>query len=198
MWVFARTKWARTSWSLSMSVGEDLLTIPTGVLIPGWIEGTRTNIDGSISSVRMFPTTQKKLEHFLRTWRGAGLDQPTYFSIWDAFNFRIFPRPDQSYTYTLWGVGYPPEVTSVNVDISGPPTYIMAVQNSTVALLLNATRPDLAAAYLAIAEDQIQQLRRELRTQQSHNIRRLVPGKRFDLQQSGAIRELPVYYPLEA
>ena len=198
MWALAKTKWSRTSFPLVMTTSEDLLAIPSGVLIPGWIEGTRTNIDGSISAIRMFPTTQRELEHFLRTWRGAGLDQPTYFSIWDAFNFRIFPRPDQAYTYTLWGVAYPTEIKDLVSDISGPPLQVLAVQNYALAILLQATRPDLAQIYEAQAEEQIQRLRAEFRNQQSHNIRRLTPGRRFDIQQSGTIRELPVYYPLES
>jgi hypothetical protein len=200
LWVFAQTKWARVGVPLNVTVGQDIVPIPSQLLITGWIEGTKTVNTGNatlITSVRFFPTTQRELEHFLRTWRGHGLEEPGYFVLWDASHFRLFPRPDQAYTFTIWGIGYPTEIVDITSDIVGPPNYVQAIQNYTVALLLEATRPDLADVYMQIAEDQIIAFRKQLRNHQSHNIRRLRPGKRFDLQQSGTIRELPTYYPLE-
>src|SRR5262249_15627862 len=152
---------------------------------------------GGTAVMRMFPTTQRELEHFLRTWRGAGLDQPSYFSIWDATHLRIFPRPDKTYTYTVWGIGWPTEITDTVTALTGPPNYVLAVKHYSVALLLEATRPDLADTYYELAGSQIDLFRRQLRNQQSHNIRRLVPARRLDIQHSGTIRELPTYYPLE-
>lgn len=198
MWVYAQTKWQRIPATLNVTQAQDLVIIPPSLLIPGWVEGTRTNIDNSTTIVRFFPTTQRELEHFLRTWRGQQLDQPGYFSLWDAFHFRLFPRPDKAYTYTIWGIGYPSEITNSVQDVVGPPNYVLAVRNFSVGLLLEATRPDLAEVFMGRAEDLILAFKKQLRNQQSHNIRYLRPGSRFDNQQGGQIRELPTFYPLES
>lgn len=196
LWAYAQTKWQRTSWQLSLATGTDLLTLPSNVLVPGWIETAVVN-NGQTQNMRGFPSTQRELERFLRTWRSAGLDAPNYFIIWDASTIRLFPRPDQPYTYTLWGISYPTEILNATTSLAGPPQYVLAVQNMAAALLFEATRPDLADVYLATAEAQLLDFKKRLRNQQSHNIRRLVPGGRFALQQAGTIRELPTYYPLE-
>lgn len=213
LWAMAQCKWKRTQWALSFSPGTDLFTLPTDVLIPGWIETTLpTNGGVDISHTRAFPTTHRELEHFLRTWRSAGLDAPRYFVIWDSTNLRLFPRPDIAYTYFLWGVQYPTEIVDTSASITGPPGYILAVQYMAAGLLLEATRPDLADMYYALADEQVMKLKRQLRNQQSHNIRRLRPSGvsigsgpvstlsppgRFDLNQGGSIAQLPTYYPLE-
>lgn len=212
LWAYAQTKWQRTPFSLSLVAGTDLFTLPTGVVIPGWIETAIPSTDGlTTSHTRGFPTTQRELEHFLRTWRGQQPDVPRYFVIWDAYTLRLFPRPDKAYNYTLWGVSYPTEITS-DVTLGGPELYQLAVQNMAAALLFEATRPDLADVYMGMAEEQIVKVKVQLRNQQSHNIRRLRPGSvsisggrlstpnnagRFDLQQGGSIAALPTYYPLE-
>jgi hypothetical protein len=196
-WVHCKTKWQRTSASLSLVQGVDIVPIPSSILIPGWLEGSVNLPQGGTYLMRMFPTSQRELEHFLRTWRGAQEQQPTNFAIWDATHFRVFPKPDQSYTYTVWGVGWPIEITSSSQTLSGPTQLYLAVKHYSVGLLLEATRPDLADQFYGIAEQDTQNFLRQLRNQQSHNIRRLRPGKRFDLQQAGIIRELPTYYPLE-
>ena len=149
--------------------------------------------------MRCFPTTQRELENFLRTWRSSGLDTPQYFVIWDASHLRVFPRPDKNYTYTLWGVGYPTEIVDSTGDVTGPPNYVQIVQNLTLGLLLYATRLDLAQFYLGQAQNQIVEFKKHLRNQQSHNIRRLKPAtSRFEVQQGGQVRELPTYYPMES
>jgi hypothetical protein len=199
LWAFAQTKWSRRSWLLKFVKGTDIFTLPSDLLIPGWIESQVTLGDGSISHLRAFPTTHRELEHFLRTWRSAGLDAPQYFVIWDSGHIRLFPRPDQAYAYTLWGVGYPIEITDNIAELTGPPNYVQAIQNMALALLLNATRPDLADFYMTTSQAQIVEFRKHLRNFQSHNIRRLVPSTtHLQIQQGGRIRELPTYYPMES
>jgi hypothetical protein len=210
-WVWTKTKWSRTNKVLTLTRGLDIISLPEDILIPGWIEGEAPGDGGQFFHFRCFPTTQRNLEHHLRTWRGAPLGQPLFFTIWDATHLRIFPRPKQDYSYAVWGIGWPTEVTT-DVVLGGPSIYTLAVKNYAVGLLLEATRPDLADYYYALAEKSIAEWRRTLRNQQSHNIRRLRPGAisisggpyttltppgRFDLQQGGAITALPTYYPLE-
>ena len=186
--IFAKTKWARISQPLLLQPNDDLVTIPTTILIPQWIE------DGKD---RYFASTHRELEHWLRTWRNQPPAKPQYFILWDAFHFRVSPRPDATYAYTLWGIGYPTEITVVSPNILGPNNYTQAVVNYAAGLLLEFTRPDLADIYMAQATQQISDFKRHLRNYQSHNIRRFRPGTRFDLQQSGDIRQLPTYYPVE-
>jgi hypothetical protein len=199
LWVFAQTKWSRRSWLINLPKGTDIFQIPSDLLIPGWMESQVFNTDGSISHMRAFPTTHRELEHFLRTWRSAGLDAPQYFVIWDASHFRVFPRPDKAYTYTLWGVGYPIEIVDNLGDLVGPPNYTQIIQNFSLGLLLNATRPDLSDFYMTQASLGVVEFKKHLRNFQSHNIRRLVPSTgRLQIQQGGQVRELPTYYPMES
>lgn len=184
----AKTKWKKIGVPLQLNQYDDLVTIPSTIMIPQWVEDTKK---------RYFPSTQRELEHWLRTWRYADLATPTNFILWDASHLRVVPRPDQPYDYTLWGVGYPTEITVANPTVEGHDIYVMAVTYWALALLLEFTRPDLADYQFAYAQELIVKYQRELRNQQGHNIRRLRPGQRFDLQQSGDIRELPTFYPVE-
>ena len=203
--IYAETKWAITTASLVLSSNADIITIPSSILIPRWIEGTNCNFQPPVIK-RFFPTTMRNLEHFLRTWRGDNLGQPTYFVQWDATHWRVFPRPDAlgsgpggTYLFTVFGVGFPREITDSSTSLLGPRNYILATENYAASLLLEATRPDLADSYMADAMDQLLMFKKMLRNQQSHNIRTLRPGMtQLELDQSGQISELPSYYPLEA
>ncbi len=203
--VFAEVKWSLTSGTMLLGSGVDIVEIPPNVLIPKWIEGTNNLFSPPVVK-RFFPTTQRQLETFLRTWRGDNVGQPVVFSLWDATHWRVFPRPDGSgsgpdgrYPFTVWGVGFPSEVDATNTTVVGDATYRYAVYDYTCALLLEATRPDLADMYLAQASEHILNLRKRLRNQQSHNIRTLKPATtRLEIEQAGEISQTPSYYPLEA
>lgn len=203
--VYAETKWAITTASMSLSSNADIVSIPSSILIPKWIEGTNNLFSPPVVK-RFFPTTQRQLEHYLRTWRGANVGQPIYFSLWDATHWRVFPRPDGLgsgpggvYPFTVFGVGFPSEITGTSADVVGPANYVQCIQNYSVALLLEATRPDLADMYLAQAGEQLLLFKKRLRNNQSHNIRTLKPAtSRLELDQAGEVYELPSYYPLEA
>lgn len=203
--VYAETKWAVTTASINLTSNVDIIPIPSGVLIPRWMEGTNTTFQPPVVK-RFFFTTQRGLETFLRTWKGQNLGQPGYFVIWDATHLRVFPRPDNlgsgpagSYPMTLFGQGFPVEITTGGQSILGPKNYVLAVENLAASLLLEATRPDLADSYSAQSEDQILLFKKRLRNQQSHNIRTLKPATtRYEIDQAGEVYELPTYYPLEA
>lgn len=187
--IYVRTKWSWTSSTLTLNPGDDIIPIPSNIVIPRFVEDTQ---------LRYFPSSQRQLENFHRTWRLDGPGAPMYFIVWDAFNLRIYPKPDKVYNYTLWGIGYPSEIVDpTNDSVVGDDSYVKAVNSLTLSLLFEATRPDLADWHRGIAEEQIQAYKRHLRNYQSHNIRRLKFGGRHDLNQSGNIYELPVYYPVE-
>ncbi len=53
--------------------------------------------------------------------------------------------------------------------------------------------------YMGQSQEQILNIKKRLRNQQSHNIRTLKPATtRYEIDQSGEVYELPTYYPLEA
>lgn len=203
--IYAETKWAITSAPLALQSNTDLVQIPPAILIPKWIEGTNSNFQPPVVK-RFFPTTMRNLEHFLRSWRGANLGQPVYFIQWDATHWRVFPRPDGhgpgpggAYPFTIFGVGFPPELTSLTQPVLGPLVYQLAVQNYATSLLLEATRPDLADLYLSQADQQVLNFKKQLRNQQSHNLRVLRPVmSSYEIDQLGQVNETPSYYPLES
>lgn len=210
--IYAETKWAITSATmtsngstLGLGSNTDIFTWPSTVLIPKWIEGTN-GLFQPPQLTRVFPSSPRQLETFLPTWKGQNLGQPLYFVIWDATHFRVFPRPDGqgaasdgSYPFTLYGIGFPTEITTTAQVMTGPATYIQAVENYAASLLFEATRPDIADMLMTQAQDQILAFKKRLRNAQSHNIRQLVPATgRFDVNQTGEIYQLPVYYPLES
>lgn len=202
--VYAETRWAITSSTFILSSGIDVFTIPSSIQIPRWLEGTNNLIQPPVVK-RFFPTTMRNLEVFMRTWRGNNVGQPVYFVIWDATHMRCFPRPDNlgsgpggSYEFAMFGIGLPAEIVDTSADIYGPATYVQAIQNYSAALLLEATRPDLADMYMAMAEEQILAFKKRLRNFQSHNFRYLVPATtRLEIDQAGEVYSTPDYYPLE-
>lgn len=202
--VYAQTKWAITTASLTLSSNADIVTIPQTILIPKWIEGTNSLFQPPVVK-RFFPTTMRNIETFLRQWRGQQTGQPVYFVVWDATHFRVFPRPDGLgpgpggvYPFTIFGIGFPAEITDTVGDIVGPANYVQAIQNYAVSLLFEATRPDLADMYLGQSVEQVAAFMKRMRNNHSHNIRTLVPATgRFQIDQGGDVYETPSYYPLE-
>jgi hypothetical protein len=188
--VWVRSKWMKVSTPLTLTQGLDIIPIPSTIVIPQFVED---------NGLRYFPSTMRELENFHRTWKLDQQGQPMFFIVWDATHLRVYPSPDTTYSnYVLWGIGYPTEITTINTTVSGNSSYVKAIIHLTLGILFDATRPDLAEYHRAQGESALLIWKKHLRNFQSHNIRRLRPGQRFDLQQSGRIQELPVYYPLEA
>lgn len=202
--VYAETRWAITSATFTLTQNTDVFTIPSAIQIPRWIEGTNNLVQPPVVK-RFFPTTQRNLETFVRTWRGNNEGQPVYFVIWDSTHMRCFPRPDNLgsgpggvYQFNMFGIGLPSEITDTTTDIVGPATYVQAIQNLSASILFEATRPDLADMYKSLAEDQILAFKKRLRNFQSHNLRYLVPATtRLEIDQGGEVYSTPEYYPLE-
>lgn len=208
-WLYEDSRWQRQTATISLGSNTDIFPLPSNIIIPEWFEGQDGNFQPTTYK-RFYPTTHRELEQFLRTWRGNNIGQPEYFAIWDSGHMRCFPRPDGkgpgpngNYIFTLYGIGLPPEVNTTTQDISGltplvNDAYIQAIQNMAVAILFEATRPDLADAFSQTAQENIASFKRTLRNMQGHNIRRLRPATHYDKNHSGTVNDLPVYYPLES
>lgn len=202
--LYAETRWAITTQTMNLGSGVDIIPIPSGMIIPKWIEGTNLLYNPSVKQ-RMFPTTQRQLETYLRTWKGDSLGQPLYFALWDATHWRCFPRPDGlgsgpggTYPMTVFGIGIPNEIADTVTDLIGPFNYTQAVLHYAAALLLELTRPDIADTFIAQANEHVLAFKKRIRNNLSHNIRTLTPGTtRLELQQAGDIAEIPAYYPME-
>ena len=103
-----------------------------------------------------------------------------WFFLWDDFHLRVFPSPDQTYTFTLFGLPWPPEINSSNEDIVVNGVQLdrqfkLAMAYRIAAGLLIYTRPDAAAQYTKMAEECFYYYRKRLRQQNSNNLRRLKP-----------------------
>lgn len=184
--VWGDTKWSLSNATLNLNTGDDIVAIPPTLMIPQYVVGTNTSGD----EVRIFPSTQRELETYNRLWRGEGVGLPQVFVLWDYNHFRVFPRPDQAYIYTVFGVGYPTEISDITSDIVGPRNYVDTIENYSVANLLEATRPDLSKYYNAQGDLQLDRFNIHLRNFQSHNLRRFRPASKFDLKQSGNVSKI--------
>lgn len=175
---YANLRHRHVSASLVISANTEFVALPATIMIPQYILGTEG---------KYFLTTQAKLEQYSRTWKTASTGTPKHFVVWDAETLRVYPKATTQTTYTMHGVPWPSdELTVTNEDITDslikePVTY------RTVALLLEYTQPQLSDIYEKEAQDAELRVRQGLRNRQSHNIRRLHPGKLLSKAYSGHV-----------
>mgnify|MGYP001594699997 CR=1 FL=1 len=181
--VASQTKLVLGTVTLSVTAGDDIVEIDSTLFIPQRIH------NGTLTT---YPTTMRELENFNRLWKSTTAGQPEHFVLWDWNHIRLFPRPDQNYTFSIEGLLKPTEVTTTTV-MFGVGKYNSAIRYYTLAYLLEATRPDLAAWYIQLGDKDVMELNKTLRNQQSHNIRRFRPAKRVNLKNSGMISNNSLY-----
>lgn len=170
-----------TSTTLVVTTNNDIVALPTTVIVwPQYFEyGGQT----------YFPTSQAQLERYDRNWRNASQSQPRFFVLFGESSVRVFPRPDKSYTFNVWGPAWPTEITSTSTDITTLPDILrQALAYRACSRLFQYSRPDLGEAYMKEAEEAEMLWRKTFRRFQSHNIKRLRPGTGFTAAQSGSIR----------
>jgi hypothetical protein len=176
--VWARTRHDVVSATLTMNTAQSLITIPPTIYIASYVE-----YDGK----QQFSTTHGQLERYDRKWKGAALGTPTHFVLWDMNYLRPYPRPDQIYDMTMWGIGWPTEITASVTDLTLDSRLKQAIIYFAASKLLEETHPQLADSMAASADEHLRQFQKRLRNQQSHNIRRLRPANLFNRSQSGSI-----------
>ena len=163
--------------TLTLTANDDLVMIPSNVMIPKAILGT---------AGKYFPTTQAKLEQECREWRGRTPGRPTHFVVWDAFTLRVYPRPDTTYLFEVEGVPWPTtELTTAVLDLTASEDWKRILALRAAAQLLEFTQPQLSDAYEREAQELLSDYKVSLRNRQGHNIRRLRPGTLFTRAQSG-------------
>lgn len=164
---------------LVVSSGTDIYKFDstgTTIMIPTFLI-LNTTTAGSTIDQKYWTGDLTKLEQWSRNWRGSTPAQPRVFMMWDGLHMRAFPSPDQTYTFTLYGVPWPTEMSTGTEDIATlDPIFKLAIAYKAAANILEYTRPDVADAYMRESEELLQRFRIRLRNQQTNNLRRLKPG----------------------
>jgi hypothetical protein len=173
--------WQRGTSTMTVTTGQDLVAFDTTtIMIPQFI---------IYNGVKIFPTTHAMLQDWQNNWKNEGLGRPNWVVLWDAEHFRLFPRPDQTYNFVVWGTPWPTEITDGNHDIVGvDPLVRRAIVLQAAALLLEDSQPLLADAKLQEAMDFRERYARQQRNVQGSNIMRLRPGVAWQVAQGGDIR----------
>ena len=169
-----------TATPLVVGTGTDIypldnvsLMIPTFVTLNTMLG---SGAGGELINQKYFISDRTKLEQYARDWRNNQQAQPKWFILWDAWNLRVFPTPDQTYTFTLWGVPWPNEISTGTEDITVDQILRLAMAYKTAATLLETTRPEVSDLYTKNSEEMINRYRIRLRNQQTNNMRRMKPG----------------------
>lgn len=166
--------------TITFNPGEDLVPWPNTVLVwPQYLE---------FSGRKYWCVTHAELERYDRNWRSTTLAQPRFFVLWSETLLRPYPLADQTYVFNIWGPGWPQEINSTNTDFTAPNLMKLAIAFRACATLFQYTRPDLAEASLAEAEEYEARYRIQMRRQQSHNIKRLRPYNAMTHAQGGNVR----------
>lgn len=165
---------------LAVTSATDIYTFDNvSIMIPTYITLNTmigSGAGGELIDQRYWISDRTKLEQYARDWRNNQQEQPKWFILWDAFHIRVFPLPDQDYTFTLWGIPWGTEMASGTEDIAVDQILRLALAYRTAATLLEATRPEISDLYTANAVEMLNRYRIRLRNQQTNNIRRMKPG----------------------
>ena len=180
---WSHIKWTFVSTQTVVSSGADITALPeTAVMIPQYIINT--------SSVKIFPTTHPLLQDWSANWRNEPQAEPHWIVLWDQAHVRVWPPSNGTYTWTLYGIPWPTEisVTDGSTDPSLDPTIRHAVIHRACAFLLEHTQPQLADANEAEAEEHEKRYFRQVRNAQGDNILRLRPSPGWVAGQYGDIK----------
>lgn len=177
---------------LTFASGVDILALPTTtVMIPQYIV--------TPGAVKIFPTTMPMLQDWNANWKNTPHAQPQWIVLWDWTHLRSFPIPDQTYTYTLYGVPWPLEIGTGGGDVTDitniDPLLRQAIIHRACATLLEYTQPQLADVFTQEAEEHEKRYRRQARNAMGDNVLRLRPGVGWSIAQSGDIRIGKKYGP---
>lgn len=166
--------------TLTLSANDDLVAIPlTTIMIPQYL--VRAN-------KQYFPTTLARLEQYSRNWRSESAGVPKWFVLWDAETWRVWPKPDGTYAFDMWGVKWPPaEIAAGTLDITAPTLIKQAVAHRAAAVLCADIRPDLSTQFSETAVDLLMKFKIQLRNRGGHHITRLRPGSKLDAAKAGII-----------
>ena len=174
-----------TSTVMALGSGTGWIQIPASIMIPKYVLGTSTE--------HIFPLTQTALEQHNIHWLSVDQGYPHRLVLYDSFTLRPFPVPDANYTFTMYGVPWPTEITALVTDITASRYLKRAIAYASAASLLSYTRPELSDQYLKDSDEAILLYRQQLRTAHPHNIMLLAPATAHQRDHRGNINRLSRY-----
>lgn len=178
--IFGHLKWNVVVSTLTVTSGDDIVAYDnTTIMIPQFIMSSGT---------KLFPTEHDELENWSRTWRNEPHGKPKWIVQWDESHFRLFPNPDQTYEFQVWGAPWPQEVSSTNTDVTMDEMGKKAVIFRAVAHLMELTQPQLADTYYAESQEYEKRFSEQLRTNLGANVWHLRPAVGWTHAQFGDIK----------
>lgn len=169
-----------TNTNFVVSSGTDVFAFDaTSIMVPSYVvlnSSTASGASMQVTDQKYWISDITKLEQYNNNWRGFTPAQPRWFVLYDGFHIRTFPSPDQTYTFTLYGVPWTTELSTGTEDISMDPIVKLGVAYKAAANILEATRPDTADWYVKESEELLERYRIRLRNSQSNNMRRMKPA----------------------
>lgn len=169
-----------TNTNFIVTSGTDIFAYnDAAIMVPSFIVlNTTTSSGASLQTIdqKYWISDVTKLEQYNNNWRNYVPAQPRWFVVFDAFHIRCFPSPDQTYTFTLFGVPWPTELATGTEDITADAMLKLSIAYKAAANILEATRPDTADSYVKESDELLLRYRIRLRDQQTNNIRRLKPA----------------------
>jgi hypothetical protein len=177
LWANTRIQVAEVDLVVTSNV--DLYPMPA-LMIPQFVV-LNTTIGSVVINEKYWITDQAKLEQWSRVWRRNSLQQPKFFVPFGLTQLRVWPKPDITYTFQVWGVPWPTEMNGDNRDAPQEDLLIdrqlkLAIAFRAAANLLESTRPDMTDVFNRESDDCIARYKIRLRNRQKHNIHRLRPN----------------------
>jgi len=159
----------------------------TTIMIPQWVQN---------NNLKLFPTNYPMLEDWNHNWLNEQAATPQWLVQWDAQNWRLWPPPDKTYTFVVYGTPWPPLISTTSSNIAGlDPNLRNVIVLRATGYLLEETQPQLADNCYAQAEEFEKRFWRQLRRMGGDNTLRLMPGKGWVLAHSGDIKLGRIFTP---
>lgn len=174
-----------TSVNLSIGTNTHFVDVPSSIMIPKSIQNDDAELVPFCSYV--------DLENYSPDWSTVATGKPERFVLVSHNRMRVFPRADVAYTFTMTGIPWLTELTTVADTLTFHKDLQDAIVYYAVANLFVATRPDMAAAYFEQYAASVMRYMISYRARMSHNTIRLRPGTTRTRTQRGAVNRWRTY-----
>jgi len=133
-------------------------------------------------------SNQQNMEREDKWWRGDGRDVPRVVVNVSNEKLRPWPQPDKDYSYDVYGVSWPPEVSVINEDVVMDEVLKHAVAALAASMLVEDTHPELADALINEYEEHKQQFMVSWRNRGEGAIINLRPAGKRQRPFGGVVR----------
>lgn len=177
--VWPQTNHLSTSSSWVLQTGTQFFDYPSNIMIPQTLLGTDRS--------HLFSTTYAKMEQFSPVWRTTTPGYAQHVIHFDIGTVRPYPLLDGTYTYTLHGMPWPPELSDASPTLTADATLVTAVAHLAAAKLLEHTIPMAADLQEREGNEVLQRYISNVRNQLANRVKRLRIANKFNVAQSGSI-----------